>query len=203
MSDSNTQSSLKILMITCIPFFSYRGTPISVKSRLEVLSELGHEVDVVAYHVGDDIEIPGIKILRIINLPFIKEVPVGPSLKKIFLNIFVFFKALRLLINRRYDIIHTHEEASYFGVLFSKMFKIRHLYDFHASLPQVMKNFGYERYRTLIYTLELLERQVLNSTHGFITISTDLDSYVKKLNDKVPRVIIENFQNYDFDSICE
>jgi len=82
MSDSKTNSSLKILMITCLPFFSYRGTPIAVKSRLEALSELGHEVDVVAYHVGDDVEIPGIKIFRIVNIPFIKEVPVGPSLKK-------------------------------------------------------------------------------------------------------------------------
>jgi len=198
MSDSNTQSSLKILMITCFPFFSYRGTPISVKSRLEALSNLGHEVDVITYHVGDDVEIPGIKVLRIINLPFIKEVPVGPSLKKIFLDIFVFFKSLRYLINRRYDLIYTHEEASYFGALFSKIFKIRHLYDFHSSLPQAMKNFGYARYRPLICVLELLEKKVINSSQGFITISTDLDAYVRKLNNKKPTVIIENFQEYDF-----
>ena len=201
MSDSKTNSSLKILMITCFPFFSYRGTPISVRSRLEVLSKLGHEVDVVAYHIGDDLELPGIKILRILNIPFIKEVPVGPSSKKIFLDIFVFFKTLRLLINRRYDLIHTHEEASYFGVLFSKIFKIRHLYDFHASMPQVMKNFGYARYKPLIYALELIERRVINSSHGFIPISPDLDAHIKKINDKIPRVIIENFRDYDFNNI--
>lgn len=194
---------MKILMIACLPFFSSRGTPLSIKSRLEVLSNLGHKVDVITYHVGDDLELPGIKILRILNIPFIKEVPVGPSLKKIFLDILVFFKTLCLLTSSKYDLIHTHEEASYFGAFFSKIFKIRHLYDFHSSLPQAMKNFGYGKYKPLIYTLEWFERQVLNSTHGFITISTDLDSYVKKLNDKVPRVIIENFQNYDFDSICE
>jgi glycosyltransferase involved in cell wall biosynthesis len=194
---------MKILMIACLPFFTARGTPISIRSRLEALSYLGHEVDIVTFHIGEDIEIPGINITRIINLPFIKEVPVGPSSKKIFLDIFVFFKALRLLMTRKYDLIHTHEEASYFGALFSRIFKIRHLYDFHSSLPQVMKNFGYGKYKSLIYALEWLERQVLNSTQGLITISTDLDSYVKKLNYKVPRVIIENFQNYDFDSICE
>jgi len=188
---------MKILMIACIPFFSSRGTPIAVRSRLEVLSNLGHEVDVITYHVGDDVEIPRIKILRIINLPFIKEVPVGPSLKKIFLDIFVFFKALRLLINRRYDLIHTHEEASYFGALFSKIFKIRHLYDFHSSIPQAMKNFGYARYRLLIYMLELLERRVIKSCHGFISFSPDLDAHIRKINGKIPTVIIENFQDYD------
>jgi len=201
MSDSKTNSSLKILMITCFPFFASRGTPIAVKSRLEVLSELGHEVDVVAYHVGDDVEIPGIKIFRIVNIPFIKEVPIGPSLKKIFLDIFVFFKTLRLLINRRYDLIHTHEEASYFGALFSKIFKVRHIYNFHGSIPQIMINLGYGRLRPLIYVLELLERRIINSSHGLITISTDLDVYIRKINDKIPTVIIEDSQNYDFGSI--
>jgi len=198
MPDSKTNSSLKILMITCFPFFSSRGTPIAVRSRLKNLSDLGHQVDVIAYHVGDDVEIPGIKILRIINLPFIKEVPVGPSLKKIFLDIFVFFKTLRLLINRRYDLIHTHEEASYFGVLFSKIFKIRHIYNFHSSIPQAMKNFGYGKYKPLIYMLEFLERRVINSSHGLISISPDLDSHIRKINGKIPRVIIEDFQDFDF-----
>jgi len=197
MSDPNTESSLKILMLATFPFFSSRGTPIAVRSRLEVLSNLGHEVDVITYHVGDDVEIPGTKILRIINFPFIKEVPVGPSFKKIFLNIFVFFKAFRLLINRRYDLILTHEEASYFGALFSKIFKIRHLYDFHSSIPQAMKNFGYARYKPLIYMLELIERWVIKSCHGFISFSPDLDAHIRKINGKIPTVIIENFQDYD------
>lgn len=65
-------------------------------------------------------------------------------------------------------------------------------------MPQVMKNFGYERYRTLIHTLELLERQAINSSNGIITISTDLGDYIRNLNGKIPMVIIENFQNYDF-----
>jgi glycosyltransferase involved in cell wall biosynthesis len=201
MSDPNTQSSLKILMITCFPFFSSRGTPIAVKTRLEVLSELGHEVDVVAYHVGDDIKLPGVKILRIINIPFIKEVPVGPSLKKIFLDIFVFFKTLRLLIKKRYDLLHTHEEANYFGAIFSKIFKIRHLLDFHGSIPQIMINLGYGRLRPLIYVLEQVEKPIINSSHGLITISTDLDAYIRKINDKILTVIIEDSQNYDFSSI--
>jgi len=121
----------------------------------------------------------------------------GPHLKKIFLDIFVFFKAFRLLINRRYDLILTHEEASYFGALFSKIFKIRHIYNFHSSLPQAMKNFGYARYKPLIYILELLERRVINSSHGLISISPDLDAHIRKLNDKIPTVIIEDFQDYD------
>ncbi len=203
MSDSNTNGSLKILMLACLPFFSSRGTPISVRSRLEDLSKLGHEVDLVTYHVGEDIGLPGLKTFRTVNIPFIKQVPVGPSLKKIFLDVFIFFKAFRLLLSKEYDLIHTHEEASYFGALFSRIFKVRHLYDFHSSLPQAMKNFGYERHRSLIYAFELLEKYVVNSCKGVITISEDLDTYVMGLNNKIPRVTIENFQHYDFESADE
>lgn len=195
MSD-NSERSLRILMLACIPFFSNRGTPISVRSRLEILSTLGHEVDLVTYHVGNKVVLPGLVIHRTMNINFIKEVPVGPSFRKVLLDILVFFKALRLLLSRKYDLIHTHEEASYLGAIFSKIFKVRHLYDFHSSLPQVMKNFGYERYRTLLSILVHLEKRILKSCKGVIIISKDLDTYIAGINDKVPRVIIENFQPY-------
>ena len=201
MSDPNTHSSLKILMITCFPFFSYRGTPISVRSRLEVLSKLGHEVDVVAYHVGDDLELPGIKILRILNIPFIREVPVGPSLKKIFLDIFVILKTFRLLLNTRYDLIHTHEEAIYFGAIFSKIFRVRHLVDFHGSVPQNMENFGYGKYKPLIKILEFFERQAFNSSYGFISLSTGSEKFIRSINDNAPIVVIDDSQNYDLYNI--
>ena len=38
---------MKILMISPQPFFEPRGTPISVYQRLEALSALGHEIDLV------------------------------------------------------------------------------------------------------------------------------------------------------------
>ncbi len=201
MPDFNTNRGLKILMLATFPFFSYRGTPIAVKSRLDALSKLGHQVDVITYHVGSDFDLPGIKIHRTINIPFIKEVPIGPSLKKIFLDTLVCFKTVHFLVNRRYDLIYTHEEANYFGSIFSKVFKIRHLLDFHGSIPQIMINLGYGRLRPLIYVLEKAERWVINSSHGLIPNSPDLYAYVRKINDKIPTVIIEDSQNYDFSSI--
>jgi len=49
---------MKILMIAPQPFFEPRGTPFSVLGRLKAFSELGHEVDLVTYHVGQDVVIP-------------------------------------------------------------------------------------------------------------------------------------------------
>ena len=190
-------------MLVPQPFFSPRGTPISVRSRLAALSELGHEVDVITYHLGGEVKIPGVRIHRTMNFSFIKEVAVGPSMNKIFLDVFIIIKAVRILLKNRYDLLHTHEEAAIFGSALSKIFKVRHLYDLHSSIPQAMRNFGYSGYSPIISMLGLLERWVINSSHGIITVSPALDNYVRRINDRVASVMIENSPSSDFPDISK
>jgi len=45
----------RVLMLVPQPFFTPRGTPFSVRARLEALSALGHHVDVVTYHPSSGI----------------------------------------------------------------------------------------------------------------------------------------------------
>jgi len=183
---------MKILMIAPEPFFQPRGTPISVLGRLKALSSLGHEVDLLTYHVGNDVVIPGIKIYRTLSIRFIKEVPIGPSWVKVLLDIFLFGMAFRMLLRKRYDLLHTHEEASMFGAALSKVFKLPHLYDFHSSIPHVIRSFGYQRFRPLILFFDWIERWVIHSSNAIIVISPALAEYVKKINKKIPLVTIEN-----------
>ena len=77
---------MKILMIAPEPFFQPRGTPISVYQRLLALSSLGFQVDLLTYHLGEDVDIPGVVIHRIIGVPFIKNTKPGPSLGKLVLD---------------------------------------------------------------------------------------------------------------------
>jgi len=79
---------MKILMIAPEPFFEPRGTPIAVLERLRVLSELGHHINLVSYHVGEEITIPHVKLMIIPKMPFIKNVPIGPSFIKFFSMLF-------------------------------------------------------------------------------------------------------------------
>ena len=71
---------MKILMLAPQPFFEPRGTPFSVLGRLKALSALGHEVDLLTYHVGQDVDVPGAVIHRTPKIWFIKSVKIGPSL---------------------------------------------------------------------------------------------------------------------------
>src|SRR5688500_2686341 len=134
---------MKILMISPQPFFEPRGTPISVYQRLEALSALGHEIDLVTYHVGKDVEFPNVKIHRVRKVKMIQHVRIGPSRAKILLDVLVFFKAIQLLLEKRYDVIHSHEEASFFSMFLAWIFRTRHLYDMHSVLSKQLTNFSF------------------------------------------------------------
>ena len=195
---------MKILMIAPVPFFAPRGTPIAILGRLRAMSSLGHEVDILTYHVGQELSIPGIRIYRTPSFKFIKEVPVGPSIIKIFLDFFVVMKAFTLLIRKRYDLIHTHEEGSIFGSMLGKLFKVPHLYDFHSSIPQALNNFGYDQFPLLIRFFEWLERIIIRSTKALIATSPELANYIRKIDKHIPIVVIENiFEVVDSRNISE
>jgi glycosyltransferase involved in cell wall biosynthesis len=183
---------MKILMVAPQPFFEPRGTPFSVLGRLRALSALGHEVDLVTYHIGEDVQVPGVKIFRTLRIPFITQISIGPSMLKLFLDGFLLVKTLWMLLTRRYDLLHTHEEASFFGFVFARLFGLRHLYDMHSSLPQQLKNFEYTKLAPMVSLFVWFERRVIDSSHAVITICPALKSQVETINTRVPHVMIEN-----------
>jgi len=183
---------MKALMISPQPFFEPRGTPISVYQRLEALSALGHEIDLITYHVGKDVEFPNVKIHRVRKIDMIQHVRVGPSRAKILLDVLVFLKALRMLLSKRYDVIHSHEEAAFFSMFLAWLFRTRHLYDMHSVLSKQLGNFNFGNRPIFVKLFELLEKMVLKTCTAVITIGPDLEAYAKSVNPNVKQIMIEN-----------
>jgi glycosyltransferase involved in cell wall biosynthesis len=183
---------MKILMIAPQPFFSPRGTPISVYQRLYALSCNEHQVDLLTYHLGEDITFPGVRIFRTPRIPFINGVRTGPSLKKVLLDFLIFLKAFHLLATNPYQVIHSHEEASFMAMVLAKIFNRQHLYDMHSSLPHQLKISKYGKFTFLVRIFEFLERRVLNSCDAVIPISPDLEEYIKQINPYINTLTIEN-----------
>ncbi len=183
---------MKILMIAPEPFFEPRGTPISVYQRLKALSALAHEVDLVTYHVGEDVEVAGLTIYRSLDIPFIKHVKIGPSWKKVFLDVLVFLTAFSKLLRNRYDVIHSHEEAAFIAMFLSALFRTPHLYDMHSSLPKQLKSSRFGNWPLLIKLFAFLERQVLKTSTAVITVGGDLCDYVRVINPDLKLINIDN-----------
>lgn len=188
-------------MIAPEPFFEPRGTPISVYQRLYALSALGHEVDLLTYHIGQDVDISSVRICRIPRLPFIKHVGIGPSWAKLVLDILLLCHAFIFLAINQYDVIHSHEEASFFSALLAKVFRTLHVYDMHSSLPRQLRNFSFGNHWLFIKMFEMLERWVLNTCHAVITIGADLEAYVTEINPAITQTKIENLAVHAFNTL--
>jgi glycosyltransferase involved in cell wall biosynthesis len=188
---------MKILMLAPEPFFQPRGTPISVYQRIKALSDLGHEVTLVTYHLGEDKEITNLKISRIPNVFFIKKIKIGPSLKKIPLDFLLFLKASGSLLRNKYDLIFSHEEGALFGVILSKISGIPHIYDMHSSLPQQLENFDFSRSKLLKRVFLGMERFILKNSRAIIVICLDLLKQVEKEGHVEKAILLENFIDFD------
>jgi glycosyltransferase involved in cell wall biosynthesis len=189
---------MKILMVAPQPFFEPRGTPISVYQRLEALSALGHHIDLLTYFLGKDIVFPNVRILRTWRVWFIKHVRVGPSRAKILLDFLLLIKTVWMLLTNHYDVIHSHEEAAFFCAPLAVLFRKRHLYDMHSILPNQLSNFDYGNRRLFIKLFVFLEKMVLKTSDAVITVGSDLEEYVLKVNPDVQEIKIENIALHAF-----
>jgi glycosyltransferase involved in cell wall biosynthesis len=183
---------MNVLMIAPQPFFQPRGTPFSVLHRLTALSKLGYRVDLVTYPIGEDVAIDGVTIYRAASIPFVRQVAIGPSKSKLFLDVALYRKAVSLLDGGRYDLIHTHEEAGFFGNRLSRAYSTLHLYDMHSSLPQQLRNFKYSRSKALLRIFEKLEDATIRSAEAVITICPELYFYVRERFPEKYNKLIEN-----------
>jgi glycosyltransferase involved in cell wall biosynthesis len=179
-------------MIAPEPFFEPRGTPFSEYHRIRALLELGHTVDLVTYPFGRDVSLPGLRVFRCLRPPFVNSIGIGPSWAKIPLDALVACTSARRALSDRYDVVHSHEEGSWFGVVIAGMLGVPHLYDMHSSLPQQLSNFSFSRSRALVRTFAWLERFVIRRSKVVVVICPHLAEVVHDIEPGVPAVLIEN-----------
>ncbi len=109
-----------------------------------------------------------------------------------------------MLARNRYDLIHSHEEAAFFATLLARIFRVKHLYDMHSSLPKQLENFNFANYRPVVKLFEVFERWTVKSCDAMITIGPDLEQHAKRIKPTVKLVTIENTAvGYDRDKINE
>jgi len=183
---------MRILMIAPEPFFEPRGTPFSEYHRIRALLELGHTVDLVTYPFGRDVALSGLRVFRCLRPPLMTGIGIGPSWRKVPLDLALFLTACRRALSGKYDAVHSHEEGGWFGVVLAGFLGVPHLYDMHSSLPQQLTNFAYSRSRLMKATMGWLERFVIRRSRVVIVICPQLEDVVRGIDPSVPAVLIEN-----------
>jgi glycosyltransferase involved in cell wall biosynthesis len=184
---------MKALVIAPQPFFSPRGTPFSVYYRTLVMAELGVEIDLLTYGEGRDVDIPGVRIIRIPHPGFLPPVRIGPSALKACLDVVLTGYLIALLLRNRYDFVHAHEEAVFPCLALKRLFRFKLLYDMHSSLPQQLTNFRFSSAKLLIAAFERLERASLRRSEAVITICPALaDTALRQMEEPGRHFLVEN-----------
>ena len=184
---------MRVLVVAPQPFFSPRGTPLSVYYRTMVMAENGASIDLLAYGEGEDVEIAGVRLIRIPRMAWVGPVPIGPSWKKLFLDLFMFVWTVGLLTRHRYDAVHAHEESVFWCRFLKPVFRFRLIYDMHSSLPQQLNNFQFTKSRLLTGLFRILEDTCLRKADAVVTICPDLKDYALRTGVAPARhLLIEN-----------
>lgn len=138
---------MKILLLAPQPFFVERGTPIAVRALAEALGGMGHEIDLVTLHEGEDVRIVGVRLFRAARPPFVRHVGIGFSIAKLLCGVSLMATAFRLLLRQRYDVIHAVEEAVYPALLAGLMRRIAVVYDMDSLIvDQIAEKWSFVRH---------------------------------------------------------
>jgi glycosyltransferase involved in cell wall biosynthesis/SAM-dependent methyltransferase len=183
---------VRILMIAPEPFFEPRGTPFSEFHRIRALTDLGHQVDLVTYPFGRDVTMAGLRIFRSARPPFVRAVGIGPSLRKLPLDLLLAIAVLRRMLSTRYDAVHSHEEGGVIGVAVAALWRIPHVYDMHSSLPQQLENFAFSRSRVLRRLFLAIERVMIQGSAVVIVVCPSLEDTARRVDASARPILIEN-----------
>jgi len=166
-----------ILVIAPQPFFQNRGTPIAVKLLVKELVKIGHDVHLLVFHEGEDVELPDVKIHRAPAPWGVHNIPPSISWKKIVCDIFMFFKGFALLRRYRYTLVHAVEESVFMAMVYKVIFKTPFIYDMDSSLAQqLIEKISFLRYISPV--LQFFEKSAIKMSCGVVAVCRELEEIV-------------------------
>jgi glycosyltransferase involved in cell wall biosynthesis len=157
----NTAKKIKVLMIAPTPFFADRGCHVKILEEVRALSRRNINVKVVTYHIGRNIE--GIDIHRIINIPWYKKLEAGPSIHKYYLDLLLAFKAIKVAVKFKPDIIHAHlHEGVFAGKIVQFFIRKPLIADYQGSMVGEMLDHGFMKRNSFTFRFNSWLEKTIN-----------------------------------------
>ena len=130
-------------MLAACPFPANHGTPGSIREMAEAIAAEGHEVHVVAYHIGEPAPLRGPVLHRIPRWTRESDVVVGPTVRRPLYDFQMVFKTLAVIRRHRPDLIHAHNyEAGLVGWLCRLATGVPVLYSGHTTMGSELASYG-------------------------------------------------------------
>lgn len=176
---------MRVLLVAPHPFYAERGTPIAVRTAAETLCRAGYRVDLLTYHVGEDLDLEGLRILRIPRPPFVASVPIGFSWKKMICDLYLTARAILLLKRGRYQVVHAVEEAVFPMAVVRALRSFRLVYDMDSLLSAQLIE-SRPRLARLGRVLSSLEAWAIRRSDLVLAVCPAIAEHVAKVAPKTP-----------------
>jgi glycosyltransferase involved in cell wall biosynthesis len=180
---------IQIALIAPQPFVEARGTPMANLRVAQILADAGCDVDVITFPFGNDLQYPGISIIRCWRPPFIKYIRIGFSWAKILTDMSLMFTALSQAKRVRYDVIHGVEEGGLIGLVLSHITGAPLVYDMDSVMSHDIRGCTLGRVPGVSWFLRVLEGLVIRKASLIVTISESMAAYVKGI-DPLKEVVV-------------
>ncbi|HEY4573576.1 MAG TPA: glycosyltransferase, partial [Thermoanaerobaculia bacterium] len=125
----------------------------------------GHEVDVLTFHEGEDLDLPNCRIHRVPAPAWARGVRPGFSLKKLACDASMLVRVFQMVRRRRYDVVHAVEESAFMALLVKRIFGIPYIYDMDSGLARSMLD-RFPALRAVRFLLEACERHAVRASCG-------------------------------------
>jgi glycosyltransferase involved in cell wall biosynthesis len=194
MRNMEERKKLKeVLLIAPQPFFADRGTPINIKAMAQRLVDLGFRVHILALPHGEDVSLNGVKIHRCLRLPFVKSVPIGPSIRKFAYDILLFFSAIFLLFTGNFFVIHGIEDGGLLAGLLSTFTGLPFVFDMDSSMVDGIARSWFGHIPGVVALVAWLETVFVKRACAVVTVAESLSKRVEQVPAHGPIFQIEDF----------
>jgi len=204
--------TMRVLVVAPQPFYQERGTPIATRLLLEALQAAGHSVDVLTYHVGEDPKLAGVRVFRAPAVPFVRDVPIGFSLRKLVCDLALLWRLVTLTRRHRYDVLHAVEEAVFMSLLVRAFtggrstlgtgdldrLGCRVVYDMDSSMPEQLVG-KYAALRFVDGVLRRFERLAIANSDLVLAVCDDLAARARGYATRTPIDVVEDVSLLDDD----
>ena len=162
-----------ILSIASTSFFADYGAHVRIWEETRALQKRGHRIVIATYHNGDNM--PGFDIRRSWDVPWVKRTMVGASRHKLYLDMALSWRALRVALEIKPDLIHAHiHESALIGSIIGRLLNIPVIFDYQGSLTSEMIDHGFlnaegRLYQPMCWLEDKINRTadaVLTSSHN-------------------------------------
>lgn len=126
---------MKILILAPHPFYQERGTPITERLLCQALTELGHEVHLLAFPEGAELAMAGLTLHRVHAPGFLRGVQSGFSTRKLITGVFMLFQAILLAGRLKPDVVYAVDESVFMACAIKALFGRPFVYAMDGSIP--------------------------------------------------------------------